>query len=295
MKEYTEEKKEKKKSEKKGKFSDFRTGWKTKKVGSRILDLLCALSGCFFLLVYILYFLWQAPRGRTADICVSLLVFGWVLLPFALRKFIKKGLKRAYIPLKILWCSAMCFYMISFTVFCAVIYGHGDIPYVRSDRQEVVIVFGCQVHENGNLSAELKSRLDRAAQILEEYPHAVCVVSGGRGDDEPTSEAWAMKNYLSTVKGVAAERILTEEQSKNTVENIKFSAKKLQDAGYDLEECSFICVSSSFHTPRIYLLCSRFGMKDCSTVSADSPYPFLEFIYTVREYMSYVHLLLFGA
>lgn len=267
---------------------------KAKRVWGRVFDGLCVVSGCFFLGIYLPYFLWQGSRGRVADICASLMVFSGVLLPFAFRKLLKKWLKRAYIPLKSVWCGAMCFYMVSFLVFCTVIYGHDDVPHVPSDKQQVVIVFGCQVHQNGRLSAELASRLDKSAELLEEYPEAICIVSGGKGSDEPTSEGWAMKNYLVTEKKIEEKRILTEEASQSTVENLKFSVAELEKAGYKIEECSFICVSSSFHTPRIYLLCGRLGIDDCATASAATPYPFLEFIYTVREYMSYVYLLIFG-
>ncbi len=264
------------------------------KIGNQVFDVLCIISGLFFLGVYIPYFLWQSSKGRIPDILASLLVFTGVLIPFFLRKFLKKKLKKAYIPLKAVWCGGMCFYMVSFLIFCGVIYGHRDIPHTQSEKQQIVMVFGCQVHQSGVLSAELHSRLEKASDLLTEYPNAICVVSGGQGADEPTSEGWAMKNYLVNKKGFSEERILSEERSTNTIENVKYSIDVLKENGYASENCSFICVSSKFHTPRIYLLCTKFGISDCATASADSPYPFLEFIYTVREYMSYVNLLIFG-
>ena len=108
------------------------------------------------------------------------------------------------------------------------------------------------------------------------------------------AEGEAMSDYLIS-KGVSVDRIFRETKSTDTVENLKFSLELLEEKGYKKEDCSLICVSSSFHTPRIFLLCNRFGVEDCATVSALSPNKFLEFTYTIREYMSYVYLLLFGA
>ena len=259
-----------------------------------VLDALCAVSGVFFVGVYLPYILWHLPKGHPADVTVSLLVFAFVLLPFAFRKFLAKILKRAYLPLKCVWCFAMVFYMISFSVFSLAITLHDDAPFAESDRQTVVIVFGCQVHEDGALSRELLSRLDAAAKVINEHPDAVCVLSGGKGDDEPTSEAQAMKTYLTKEKNIKESRLLLEERSSDTDENLRFSLETLKDAGYDAGDCSFICVSSNFHTPRIRLLFSRMGLGDCATVSAPTPNLYNRYVYTVREYMSYVSLFLFG-
>ena len=253
-----------------------------------ILDGLCILSGAFFLGIYIPYFFWHLFQGHWADILASVLVFIGVLVPFFGRKFFKRLLKKVYLPLKIFWCCAMCFYMVTFSVFCIVIGNHSDVPHKENDRQQVVMVFGCKIHRDSSPSSELRSRLDRTVELLKEYPEAICVVSGGKGDDEP------MADYLIS-KGVSVDRIFRETKSTDTVENLKFSLELLEEKGYKKEDCSLICVSSSFHTPRIFLLCNRFGVEDCATVSAPSPNKFLEFTYTIREYMSYVYLLLFGA
>ena len=267
---------------------------KRKKAWGIVLNILCALSGSFFVGVYIPYFIWHLSRGHKLDVAASLLVFAGVLLPLILRVPLRKLLKKLYTPLKIVWCFAMCFYMVTFSIFFVAVHTHDDVPQLQTDRQKVVVVFGCQVHESGALSAELSSRLKKAAAILEKYPEAICVVSGGQGSDEPYSEARAMKEYLVKRKNVDEGRILTEERSTSTAENIRFSIDRLKEEGYEIEDCAFICVSSTFHTPRTYYLCRKLGVPECSTVSAPTPYRFLDYLYTVREYMSYVYLLIFG-
>ena len=267
---------------------------KRKKAWEIVLNILCVLSGSFFVGVYIPYFIWHLSRGHKLDVAASLLVFAGVLLPFALRVPLRKLLKKLYTPLKIAWCFIMCFYMVTFSIFFVAVHTHDDVPQLQTDRQKVVVVFGCQVHESGALSAELSSRLKKAAVILEKYPEAICVVSGGQGSDEPYPEARAMKEYLVTKKGIDEGRILTEERSTSTAENIRFSIETLKEAGYEIDDCAFICVSSTFHTPRAYFLSRRMGVPECSTVSAPTPYRYLDYLYTVREYMSYIYLLIFG-
>lgn len=260
---------------------------------NRVLNGLCLLSGSFFLLMYIPYFFWHTAKGHPADTAAALLVFFCVLTPFLFRHPLKKLLKKAYLPLKSIWCAGMCFYMVTFLLFCGVIHTHDDVVFKESDKQTVVVVFGCQVMMDGRPSAELRARLDTAARVLKEHPKALCIAAGGKGDNEPVAESVRMKELL-VEKGIDEKRILTEEQSTSTVENMTFSLELLKDHGYDPKNCSFIFVSSGFHTPRILYLGRQQGLSNCATVSSDSPDLFLEFLYTVREYMSYVHLFIFG-
>ena len=88
---------------------------------------------------------------------------------------------------------------------------------------EYLIVLGTQVREDGP-SYLLKTRLDTAAAYLKANEHTVCIVSGGRGPNEPCAEADAMGAYL-TANGIDESRILREDQSKNTTENIQFEGE----------------------------------------------------------------------
>ena len=54
----------------------------------------------------------------------------------------------------------------------------------------------------------------------------IFVPSGGQGPNEVISESESMKNYLLS-KGIPEERILMEDQSTTTFENMKFSKEKI--------------------------------------------------------------------
>ena len=65
--------------------------------------------------------------------------------------------------------------------------GSGNLPYI--------VVLGAQMKENGP-SVALAKRLDRAYEYLQENPDTFCVLSGGKGANEPVSEAEGMYAYL---------------------------------------------------------------------------------------------------
>ena len=77
-----------------------------------------------------------------------------------------------------------------------------------------------------------------------------------------------MADYL-TDHGVARENIILEAQSHNTHQNLTYSAKHLEDAGFDIEE-GVIIVSNGFHLTRARMLAGRAGFENISTLSAPS-------------------------
>ena len=131
---------------------------------------------------------------------------------------------------------------------------------------QAMVILGCQVKPWGP-SILLQDRLDTALEYLEEYPDLPVVVSGGQGPDEPTSEAQAMYDYL-VEHGIAAERIVQEDQSHNTVQNLLYSRDLLAELGLDPAEDSVLFVSNGFHLARIRMLAERHGYGAVSTLAA---------------------------
>ncbi len=110
---------------------------------------------------------------------------------------------------------------------------------------EVLIVLGTTV--NGTEpSPMLKQRLDAAVDYLNTYPDAVCIVTGGKGDEVNLSEAQCMFNYL-TAAGIAAGRITMEDRATTTVENLRNVRSMLDTNEVDI-------LSSDFHLYRAGLI-----------------------------------------
>ena len=128
---------------------------------------------------------------------------------------------------------------------------------------DYIIVLGAQVLKTGP-SRSLKSRLDSAAAYLKENPNTICIVSGGQGFNEPDSEARVMKDYLVDT-GIPQERILTEDRSVNTAQNLAFS-KRLLKAG----EHRIGIVTNDFHLYRALRLASKAGYKNVTGIAAPS-------------------------
>ena len=131
------------------------------------------------------------------------------------------------------------------------------------DGLDYIVVLGAQVREDGP-SVILKYRLDTAADYLEQNPETVCIVTGGQGYNEPFPEAVGMKDYLMK-KGIGGERILTEETSASTVENI-VNASALMDPGYE----SMGIVTNNFHVYRGTALAEKQGLKGVCGIAAGS-------------------------
>ena len=119
---------------------------------------------------------------------------------------------------------------------------------------DLMVVFGCKVDPDGP-SILLQDRLDTALAYLEDHPDMTVVVSGGKGDDEHVSEAQAMYDYL-VERGVDGERIVREDQSRNTWQNVN-NTLALFRSGAAADTDRVLLVSSDFHLTRIQMLWNR--------------------------------------
>lgn len=128
---------------------------------------------------------------------------------------------------------------------------------------DYIIVLGAQVRENGP-SVVLKYRLDTAIDYLNENPDTICIVSGGKGKNEPFSEAKGMYEYLLK-NGIEKNRIILEDKSRNTVENIK-NSKVLMEQSYNRVGI----VTNNFHMFRGVRLAKAQGLHGVYGIAADS-------------------------
>ena len=99
--------------------------------------------------------------------------------------------------------------------------------------REYVLILGSQINRDGTLTKLLQGRADRALEFAEMQrqaggPDPVFVPSGGQGPDEVISEAEAMRRYLME-RGVPEDRILPEDRSANTYENLRNSAALIRE------------------------------------------------------------------
>ncbi|MBQ3088976.1 MAG: YdcF family protein [Oscillospiraceae bacterium] len=158
-------------------------------------------------------------------------------------------------------------------------------------ESDLVLILGCKIWGE-EPSPALRARLDRALAFLEaereqgSYP--LIVVSGGKGSDEPISEARAMADYLAG-QGIDPQRILLEEDSTSTDTNIANTLALLEERGIEWEHMTI--VSNGFHLARVRMIAGRYGL-DCSTLAAPMP-TFSSWLWSVlREGPAFVKSLL---
>lgn len=161
-----------------------------------------------------------------------------------------------------------------------------------SGQPEIMLILGCQIHPWGP-SVLLQDRLDEALSYLKEHPDMTVLVSGGQGPDEHTSEAACMRDYLVD-KGVPVERILVEDRSHNTYQNMIYSAQMMEEHGLDPEQ-GVIIVSSGFHLTRSRMLWDRVTGEGehLSTLAAPSSHLQSRLWMYIREPLALVKSYLF--
>ena len=101
-------------------------------------------------------------------------------------------------------------------------------PYYDRD---FMIILGCAIRKDGTPTQLLKGRIDSALDFARRQKESggrdvIFIASGGKGSDELISESECIRNYLLE-QGVPAERIVTEDRSTDTFENMKFSKEKI--------------------------------------------------------------------
>ena len=150
-----------------------------------------------------------------------------------------------------------------------------------------VIVLGCRV--KGDVpSLMLYRRINAAYEYLEKNPGTICIASGGQGADELVSEAECIKNVL-VERGISPDRIILEDKSTSTDENIRFSLQKMEENGIS---GGVVIVTNNYHQLRAKMICRKYGLET-SAVSAETSLYLLP-TYWVREWFGVVYQFFFG-
>lgn len=199
------------------------------------------ILGITCLLYYSLIVLYAGIQLSFSGIWV-LFGFGSILIAWILRSPVLMGLCMK-IP-KALRMSVLIIAGFGLLLFAGaegcIIRGMTETP---SDTLDGIVVLGAQVRGT-RVSKALAQRLDRAITYLLEHPDTYVIVSGGQGPGEDISEAEAMKRYLLE-REVDADRILLENQSRNTAQNLRYSFEMLTDS-----EDRIGLVTNGFHVFR---------------------------------------------
>lgn len=135
-------------------------------------------------------------------------------------------------------------------------------------------------------SPVVQLRLDTAYAAALRWPSALVVLSGGRNGfhNVSCSEAEVMQKAL-LAKGLDASRVLEEDASTSTEENLAFSAQLLRARGLGVDQ-PLAVVTSDYHGFRAMRNGARLGMSRLRFVPAATPIRFRYHLW-LREYFAF--------
>lgn len=155
-------------------------------------------------------------------------------------------------------------------------------------KADYVIVLGARLY--GDIpSPALTERLKVAEKYLKENKDIKVVVSGGQGIDEHIPEAHAMEKYLVD-NGIEIDRIIIEDKSTSTFENLKLSLDKIWEVD-DKENISILIATNKYHIFRSKLIARRLGMIPFGLPAKIPPTIILQSY--IREYFAVIKSFLF--
>lgn len=139
---------------------------------------------------------------------------------------------------------------------------------------DVIIVLGAKLIGT-EPSTMLRLRLDEALRLYNNGYGGVIIVSGAQGSDEAVSEASAMREYLVS-KGVSGDKIILEDKSYNTQQNLSNSLKLMKEAGLS----KAVIVSNASHIRRSLVIAQQLGLN-----ATGAPAPMANNVYlTTKQY-----------
>ena len=132
---------------------------------------------------------------------------------------------------------------------------------------DAILVLGLKLNADGTPKQALVDRVALAAKLYLEGRAPYVIPCGGQTENTPVTEAKVMAAGLME-RGVPEEKIIPEDASLYTVENISNAKAILQDMG--IQKPRVILVTSDYHAFRASYMARSMGMK---VKSIPSPTP----------------------
>ena len=147
-------------------------------------------------------------------------------------------------------------------LFGVIVSGAIVARYTPEPDKDFMIILGCGLKKDGTPTPLLKGRIDKAIEFSQMQKEKsgkelIFITSGGQGQDEIIPESASMKNYL-TEHGISEEKIVEENKSTDTLENMKFSKEII---GKINPEGKIAFSTTNYHVFRSGLSARRMKMR----------------------------------
>lgn len=198
-----------------------------------------------FVVVYLAYLISSGFGAGMEPVWVFVLI---VCFGLSLRKVYKAFFGQTWLK-RLFWLGMALVLFVEGAILVSAFEDHSE------DTYDYVLVLGAGLLGD-RISLTLKYRLDVAYEYLQAHPETMAVLSGGQGPGENMTEALAMEGYL-VAKGIEPSRLIQEDQSTSTRENIAYTYEIFQERGE--EAPAVLVVSSRFHLLRAKRIAKEAG------------------------------------
>jgi len=144
----------------------------------------------------------------------------------------------------------------------------------RRGRADCMIVLGARIRPDGQMSHALRYRCETALKFWREGLAKTIFLCGGQCTMDPCPEAGVMKAFFLE-NGVPEECLIVEDQSTNTIQNLRNAKAIMEVRGY---ACAAM-ITSDYHLTRALWIARDVGI-DVWGVPAPSPHTPKGFIKT---------------
>lgn len=252
-----------------------------------------------FLLIYNGFVLLKR-EGKSLTNLLSLLLGIAILLFFALMYY------RFSMSTNIFTTNPILNTLFILVIFSYFIFGIAFIGYMsysilylfipKNKNYDFIIIHGAGLYNGSQVTPLLKKRIDKAVEAYHQAknPNIKLIVSGGKGSDEKISEAQAMRNYLLSNTTIPEDRILLEDKSKTTYENLLYSK---QLGKQFIPNPTFLFVTNDYHIYRTSAYAKQIGMHGdglgCKTASYYIPSAFIREFIALCVKLKWVFIMLY--
>ena len=240
------------------------------------------MSG-ILIIIYVIFLslLWKRYVFNFFIGIITLLFIIAVIKSEKIIKIARKFPKWIRISCKVIFCVVAASFLIVEGIILSNMRGKASV-----NEAEYLVILGCQV--NGSLaSLPLLRRGYNAVNYMKRHENLKTVITGGQGPRENITEAEAMRRLLAE-NGIGEERILIEDKSRSTIENLKF-ANEL----YSLLDKNIVIVTSDYHMFRSLSIAKKLGYQNVAGLAATSQLSVLP-AYLLREYAAVMYYVLSG-
>ena len=240
-----------------------------------ILRILAVIFLCWFIAPMFKNYINYGNKLGVA-ICLFILLFYTNTPVFErVRAFcLSSALLRAFWNISAVLIYAFIIYAVAITVAMII------ASFIKPKTNATAIVLGNRATKDGP-SPILKSRITATSKYLNKHKNAKAILSGGKTKKDYIEEAVCMYDELKKL-GIDEHRLLKEDKSLSTYENILFSQRIIDEQS---EEKNLAIVTDRFHQLRARFIIRKLKIRtNVGAVNSATPFLYIP-TYYVREWL----------